>query len=138
MIFLPDTNAFSAYLSHRSPALTERMRAEFAAGSLRLSFMVMAELEFGAEKAKLQLGTTTFVRRVEALRNQLEVEPPGPAFPRNYARIRSRLEAAGCKIGDRDTLIAAHALTLGAVLVTRNGAEFLRVPGLTVENWQTD
>ena len=137
MIYLPDTNAFSAYLAGRSPALTERMQAEFAAGSLRLSVMVMAELEFGAEKARLQLGTTRFVRRVELLRAQLEVEPLGPEFPRRYARVRALLESAGHKIGDRDTIIATHALILGATLVTRNRDEFSRVPGLPVEDWET-
>lgn len=138
MIFLPDTNVFSAYLAGRSDSLRERLRTEFAAGTLRLSFMVIAELEFGAEKARVQFGTTRFARRVDALRLQLEVEPPGSEFPRCYAKVRSQLEKAGCKIGDRDTIIAAHALALGAVLVTRNGGEFSRVAGLSVENWQTD
>lgn len=136
MIFLPDTNAFSAYLAGRSASLTEKMRAELAAGSLRLSVMVMAELEFGAEKAHRQLGTTRFVKRVESLRTQLEIEPLGLDFPRSYARVRARLEAAGHKIGDRDTIIAAHALVLGATLVTRNDREFSRVAGLAVENWE--
>ena len=138
MIFLPDTNAFSAYLAGRSNALATRMQAEFASGSLRLSVMVMAELEFGAEKARAQFGTTKFCRRLETLRVRLEIEPLGAEFPHQYARVRTRLEAAGRKIGDRDTIIAAHALALGATLVTRNTAEFSRVPGLTVENWQTD
>ena len=136
MIFLPDTNAFSAYLSGRSAVLSERMRLEFAAGSLRLSVMVMAELEFGAEKARVQLGTTRFVRRVESLRAQFDVVPLGADFPRSYARVRTLLEAAGRKIGDRDTIIAAHAFVLGATLVTRNDGEFSRVAGLTVENWE--
>jgi tRNA(fMet)-specific endonuclease VapC len=136
VIYLPDTNAFSAYLAGRSASLTARMRAEFAAGSLRLSVMVMAELEFGAEKARLQLGTTRFTRRVESLRAQLEVEPLGPEFPGAYARVRAELESAGRKIGDRDTIIAAHALMLGATLVTRNHAEFSRVPRLAIENWE--
>jgi tRNA(fMet)-specific endonuclease VapC len=48
------------------------------------------------------------------------------------------LETRGEKIGDRDTIIAAHALALDAVLITRNVAEFSRVPGLKVENWQMD
>jgi tRNA(fMet)-specific endonuclease VapC len=136
MIFLPDTNAFSAYLAGRSPALVVRMQTEFAAGSLRLSVMVMAELEFGAEKARAQLGTTKFVRRVEVLRKQLEVEPLGSDFPQSYARVRAHLESTGLKIGDRDTIIAAHALAVRATLVTRNIREFARVPGLVVENWQ--
>ena len=138
MIYLPDTNAFSAYLSGKSPSLTARMQAEFAAGSLRLSVMVMAELEFGAEKARRQMGTTRFIRRVESLRGQLEMEPLGPQFPRHYAQVRNQLEAAGHKIGDRDTIIASHALLLGATLVTRNSREFSRIAGLQVENWETD
>ncbi|MFM8618941.1 MAG: PIN domain-containing protein [Opitutaceae bacterium] len=135
---MPNTNAFSAYLSGKSPSLTARMQAEFAAGSLRLSVMVMAELEFGAEKARRQMGTTRFIRRVESLRGQLEMEPLGPQFPRHYAQVRNQLEAAGHKIGDRDTLIASHALLLGATLVTRNRREFSRIAGLQVENWETD
>ena len=51
MIYLPDTNAFSAYLAGRSKNLTLRMGSAFAKGELRLSVMVMSELEFGAEKA---------------------------------------------------------------------------------------
>ena len=138
MIFLPDTNAFSAYLAGRSASLSDRMRAEFAAGRLRLSVMVMAELEFGAEKARAQLGTTKFVRRLESLRGQFEVAPLGADFPPIYARVRAVLESAGRKIGDRDTIIAAHALALDATLVTRNDAAFSRVSGLKVENWETD
>lgn len=138
MIYLPDTNAFSAYLSGKSASLSARMQSEFAAGSLRLSVMVMAELEFGAEKARLQSGTTRFVRRVESLRAQLEVAPLGPDFPRVYAGVRARLESSGMKIGDRDTIIATHALLLEATLVTRNLAEFSRIPGLRLENWEQD
>ena len=88
MIYLPDTNAFSAYLAGKSAALTARMQSEFAAGSLRLSVMVMSELEFGAEKARRQLGTTRFIRRVETLRSQLEIEPLGADFPQDRKSTR--------------------------------------------------
>jgi tRNA(fMet)-specific endonuclease VapC len=137
MIYLPDTNAFSAYLSGRSKPLTERMSSAFAAGELRLSVMVLAELEFGAEKARQTLGESKFVRRVEQLRKQLDLEPIGNLFPRCYATVRTGLEAEGKKIGDRDTIIAAHALSLGATMVTANLGEFSRIPGLNVENWET-
>jgi len=135
MIYLPDTNAFSAYLAGRSKPLTTRMAAAFAAGDLRLSVMVMSELEFGAEKARRQLGETKFVRRIRELKKQLSIEPLGGEFPEFYARVRTTLESAGQKIGDRDTIIAAHALSLGAVLVTANVEEFSRVDDLVVENW---
>lgn len=53
----------------------------------------------------------------------------------HYARIRARLKSRGEYIGANDLMIAAHALGLGAVLVTNNEREFRRVAGLKVENW---
>ena len=47
--------------------------------------------------------------------------------------MRSR--RAGQPIGANDLLIAAHARSLNAILVTNNAGEFERVPGLRVENW---
>ncbi len=55
--------------------------------------------------------------------------------PRHYGRIRHELEAAGQTIDSEDMLIAAHALALGAVLVTNNEAHFGRVAGLQLVNW---
>lgn len=52
----------------------------------------------------------------------------------HYANLRTVLEEAGTPIGPNDTFIAAHALALGATLVTAD-AEFTRVPGLKIENW---
>jgi tRNA(fMet)-specific endonuclease VapC len=138
MIYLPDTNVFSAYFSGRSKPLTERMTSAFAAGELRLSVMVLAELEFGAEKARQKLGETKFARRVEQLRKQLELEPIGGSFPQCYATVRTALEAEGKKIGDRDTIIAAHALSIGATMVTANVGEFSRVLGINLENWEIE
>ena len=114
------------------------MALAFAAGELRLSVMVLAELEFGAEKARQKLGETKFVRRVEQLWKQLDLEPIGSSFPQCYATVRTALEAEGRKIGDRDTIIAAHALSIGATMVTANVGEFSRVPGIKVENWERE
>jgi len=52
-----------------------------------------------------------------------------------YGALRARLQAGGQPIGALDTLIAAHALAVGATLVTNNLAEFDRVPRLACENW---
>jgi tRNA(fMet)-specific endonuclease VapC len=52
-----------------------------------------------------------------------------------YGRLRTDLEKRGQPIGGNDMLIAAHALSLGAILITDNVREFERVIGLDIENW---
>lgn len=49
--------------------------------------------------------------------------------------MRAVLERKGTPIGANDLWIAAHALSLGLTLVTRNAREFSRVEGLRVEHW---
>lgn len=57
------------------------------------------------------------------------------AAAETHGQLRARLRRAGTPIGDFDEMIAAHALSLGAVLVTANVRHFERVEGLVVENW---
>jgi predicted nucleic acid-binding protein len=52
-----------------------------------------------------------------------------------FARIALDLHVSGSPIGSLDTMIAAHALAVGAVLVTSNERHFSRVTGLKTENW---
>jgi len=52
-----------------------------------------------------------------------------------YGKIRSTLESSGKTIGSLDMLIAAHAKSIGIILVTNNTKEFERVNGLKLENW---
>jgi tRNA(fMet)-specific endonuclease VapC len=52
-----------------------------------------------------------------------------------YGVLRATLEKQGTPIGPLDTMIAAHALSLGVVLVTNNTREFNRVAGLKVTDW---
>lgn len=130
MIYLPDTNAISAYMRGDNAALIAKMQEHF--GELCLSVIVLAEREFGVTK-----GTSAHARlKLAELAQTLPVE----AFSRDdcthYAAIRHDLEARGLGIGPMDTLIAAQALRLGATLVTRNVREFSRISGLKVENWQ--
>jgi tRNA(fMet)-specific endonuclease VapC len=40
------------------------------------------------------------------------------------------------RIGDRDMMIAAHARSLGCVLITNNTREFSRVEGLEYDDWK--
>ena len=45
------------------------------------------------------------------------------------------LEQAKAQDDAADRLIAAHALSIGATVVTSNRADFADVPGLAVEDW---
>ncbi len=60
------------------------------------------------------------------------------AVNQHYAALRVFLERRGQVIGANDMLIAAHALSLDAVLVTDNVREFARIPDLKLENWLSE
>lgn len=65
----------------------------------------------------------------------LLVKPWDEEVGRTYGRMRAELKSRGTLIGNTDLFIAAHAQSLGAVLVTNNEREFTQVPDLSVENW---
>lgn len=58
------------------------------------------------------------------------------AAARAYGEIRAVLEKRGKTIGPLDLLIAAHARSVGATMLTGNFSEFNRVPGLKVLRWK--
>ncbi|MFO1349527.1 MAG: PIN domain-containing protein [Gammaproteobacteria bacterium] len=63
--------------------------------------------------------------------------PFDDAAAETYGRIRADLAAKGTPIGPNDLMIAAIAVTHGAILVTHNTREFERVDGLQWEDWET-
>lgn len=95
------------------------------------SVIVAAELRYGATRK----GSPRLSRQLEAILEVLPVLALEAPADRLYGMLRARLERAGELIGPNDLLIAAHALALDCVLVTDNEREFIRVPGLSVENW---
>lgn len=66
---------------------------------------------------------------------QFKVLPYNAKAAMESARLFVHLERSGKKIGERDTMIAGHAKSLGLICVTNNTHEFDRVPGLKVEDW---
>jgi tRNA(fMet)-specific endonuclease VapC len=116
------------------PEVRKRLEAE-QISALRLSAIVLGELEFGAEKSAYGDRNRA---RLAALTQRLPLVGIDQDAIRHYARIRALLERQGTPIGANDTWIAAQALAINAVLVTDNEREFSRVPGLTAENWLAD
>ncbi len=102
------------------------------AGELAISSIVAAELWTGVEKSRLK-GLAD-----SAVANLLEFIPVldwSAKAARVYGRIRTALEAEGLIIGAMDLLIAAHAVSEDAILVTDNVREFSRVADLKLQNW---
>ncbi|MGI9169772.1 MAG: type II toxin-antitoxin system VapC family toxin [Caulobacteraceae bacterium] len=125
-----DTNTVSHILKGRPAVVRERLAATPMA-EVCVSAITEGELRFGVAKrpdaANLGRAVAEFLLRVDILAWD-------SAAAERYGALRARLERVGKPLGNLDTLIAAHALTAGARLVTSDGA-FKRVEGLTVVNW---
>jgi tRNA(fMet)-specific endonuclease VapC len=129
--YLLDTNICSFVIRGRRQRVVERF-GQHRVGDLGISVVTLAELRFGADKssdpAKNHIALDNFLL-------PLELVPFDQRAAEQYGKVRSDLESRGLPIGPLDTLIAAHALSLGIPLVTNNTAEFARVQGLSVEDW---
>lgn len=130
MRYLLDTNIVIG-LSKGRDAVRARLAA-LPVHALVLSPVVLCELEFGIAKSQRPEANR---KALATLLHNLPVADFTAEVAGHYGRVRAALEAAGQPIGPNDLLIAAHALSLGATLVTDNVREFSRVPGLRVENW---
>lgn len=70
------------------------------------------------------------------MRKQFASLPFDDAAAEQYGRIRADLTGRGLVVGGNDLMIAAIAVATGCTLVTHNTAEFSRVVGLAIEDWQ--
>ena len=131
MRIMLDTNICIYIINQRPAAVLQRFHS-FRVGDIGLSAITLAELEYGAAKS------TQPRRNREALGqfvSPLELAAFDPPATAAYGTLRAALEKRGRQIGAMDMLIAAHAISLHATLVTNNKREFERVPGLRVDNW---
>ena len=74
--------------------------------------------------------------RIDAALSAIEVLPFAVPADTEYGKLRAQLAAKEKPIDPNALLIAAHALSLGLILVTDNVLEFRRVTGLSVLNWR--
>jgi len=129
-MILLDTNICIYIINAKPPQVLARFH-RFRLGEIGLSSVVAAELAYGVAKS----GSERNRGALEMFLAPLEVMPFDESAVWKYGELRADLERRGESIGSLDTMIAAHALGLNAVLVTNNTREFSRVPGLRLENW---
>ncbi|MDR1078188.1 MAG: type II toxin-antitoxin system VapC family toxin [Propionibacteriaceae bacterium] len=131
-MFYLDTNACVVFLRGKSEALRDRLLAE-PPSRLAIPSIVEAELLLGA---RLSADPDATAAAVRAFLAPFAVEPFGSAAAPHYAAVRATLQKRGELIGPNDLIVAATVLAAGGVLVTHNTKEFVRVPGLLLEDWQ--
>lgn len=133
MRYLLDTNTCIGVLTGRVPMLTEHWKRA-QPSQIRLCSVVKAELLFGAEKSSKR---GLALQKLELFFSRFKSMPFDDAAAQAYGAIRAATEKQGRPIGPNDILIAAIALANDLTLVTHNTAEFSRVPGLVLEDWET-
>ena len=131
-LHLLDTDTASFIIKARSPSVEARL-AEVPPDRACLSAVTRAELMYGLKRLppehRLQVGVRQFLKIVRVLAWDADAADW-------YADIRHQLTTSGQKIGEMDMMIAAHALAIGAVLVTNNTRHFARIAApLTLANW---
>lgn len=134
---LIDTNVWSELSRPKPDAKVTRWFGEHLSACI-LSSIVFAEMQFGlamAEGARRQ--------QLEAFVADLLIRLPAgitdfdAAAARAWGPLRARLKRQGKLIGERDMLIAAHALSLDVPLVTRNVSEMARTGARIIDPWSS-
>lgn len=128
-LYLLDTNTVT-HVVKGHPAVDRRI-IQIPISDLRLSSITAGEVYFGRARRPEARGLR---RTVQELLLRIEIAPWDDEVARTYGVLRAGLQSGGGSLSSLDMLIAAHALTLEAVLVTSDRA-FSRVPDLTIEDW---
>jgi len=126
--YMLDTD-ISIYTMKRKP-LEVRKMFNIHTGEICISTVTLGELIFGAEKTE---NSRANLESIEGFAGRLEVLNYDEAAAHQFGQLRQELK--GQNIGSYDFMIAAHARSLGLILVTSNTKEFEHVDGLRIENW---
>lgn len=128
-LYMLDTNMCIYLMKNQPPEVSERF-AQCQVGDVLMSAITHAELEYGvaaaADPARERINLSSLVQ-------DIMVAPFDSAAALAYGPIR--LATRESKKDHLDKLIAAHAVSLGAIVVTNNTSDFGQYPGLKVENW---
>jgi len=131
MLYMLDTNICSYIIRNKPQSIKSKLQEVEENHTIALSSIVVSELLYGATKKD----SPKLMKIVSAFIDNFIIYDYSKISAQSYANIRTDLEKKGNIIGANDLLIASHALSLGAVLVTNNTREFERVEKLSLEDW---
>ena len=130
MLYMLDTNICIYLIKQHPPEVLARM-AQMRRGDVVMSVVSYAELRAGLEIQSLHRQRDEQV--LEMLVERIPVLPMDRTVAESYGILRAAVRDRDRNALDR--LIAAHARSLGATLVTNNERDFADYPGLQVDNW---
>jgi len=131
MRYMLDTN-ICGYVLRSRPASVKRRFDEAGPDELGISSVVLAELLYGA--ARHPAGAT-IRREIGDFVSRLVVLSWDEGAAEHYGDLRAELEKGGRPLGAMDLMIAAHARSRGATLVSNDVRHLRRIRGLLVANW---
>lgn len=131
MKYMLDTNICIYLIKQKPPKVLKHFKAH-AVGDIGISSITLAELRYGVSKSQ-------YVEKNRQALDEfilpLEIADFDEKAAEEYGTIRADLEKTGKPIGSMDMLIGAHALALGATLVTNNTKEFKQIKSLKIVDW---
>ena len=132
MLYMLDTNACIGIINNKPITLRQKL-LQIAVEDVAISQIVLYELEYGVCRSQHQQrnrdNLNQFLKYIQVLDWSTEQS-------QEAALVRCELMQLGQPIGHCDTLIAAHARSLKATLVTHNTREFEKVQGLLLQDWK--
>ena len=130
-MYMLDTNAVIMCMKHQDWPIFAKVEQHLGQ-DLCISAVTLGELEYGIKKSRApettRLGVYQFLAGIPVMDFDSEAAC-------HFGDIFGDLEMRRMRIGDRDTMIAAHARSLDYTLVTNNVREFSRVENLKYEDW---
>lgn len=133
MKYVLDTNVVSAVMSNE-PGVVGKL-ARLSRADVAVPQPVFAEIAYGIERLPRSRRKDALRAQLELVRGELRRAPWSDEVSEAFGAIKASLERSGRPIEDFDAAVAAHALAVGAVLVTRNTRHMARIQGLQLEDW---
>ena len=129
-----DTNIVSDIVKGRSLAARAKL-ANLQRGEIACILVITeAELQYGLAKMPEAAAIRSVV---ESFISKIQVLPWGREEALTYGALRAKQEAAGKPLGNLDMLIAAHAISVGAILVTNDKGFFQLADLPSTLDWST-
>lgn len=133
--YMLDTDTSSFFVKGRYPSIEQRLR-QLDSWEYCISVITRAEMLYGLQLAAPTHASHMNVRRFLV---SIEIRDWDQAAADAYAELRHALKLKGTTVDALDLMIAAHAVSIGAVLVTNNTKHFQHcTPWLHIVNWVTE